>query len=320
MRTKRAYLTEPGRFQLGEAEVQAGPGELLLKIEACGLCTWELNHYHGRIGETPMSLGHEFVGTVAALGEGAAGFAVGDLVTGLPAELEGFSEYMAVPASRCVKVAPQIRPEHALGEPLKCIVTVLRAAAPEAGDYGVVIGAGPMGLWAIQGLAGKLLSGLIAVDVDPAKLELAASCGATHTVNPLQENAAEAVRRITNGHMADFVIEGTGNTKVINDGIGLLKTGRGRLILMSSYKAPAEGLDVVGLVERSAELRVPHPAYSINELDDLRRAVEMLNNGVFRLDGIVSHRFALDDIQAAFEALDRRPAGYLKGVVIPGLR
>lgn len=317
MKSKRAFLTQPGRLELQEVEVKAGPGELLLEIEACGLCTWELNHYHGRLGETPMSLGHEFVGVVKTLGEGAEGFEIGDRVTGLPSEMAGFSEYMTVPAVRCAKVAPHIRPEHALGEPLKCVVTVLRAAAPEAGDYGVVIGAGPMGLWAIQGLAGRLLSGLIAVDVDPVKLEMAQSYGATHTVNPMQENAAEVIRRITGGHMADFVIEGTGNTKVINDGISFLKTGRGRLILMSSYKAQAEWMDVVGMVERSVELRVPHPAYSGNELDDLRRAVEMLNNGVFRMDGIVSHKFALSEIQSAFEALDRRPVNYLKGVVLP---
>ncbi|GLX71528.1 zinc-dependent alcohol dehydrogenase [Paenibacillus glycanilyticus] len=319
MFTRRAYLIEPGKLEVRETELRMQPNELLLEVLACGLCTWELNHYQGRIGEAPMSLGHEFVGRVVDKGGHVAGFEIGDVVTGLPGALDGFSDYMTVAASNCEKVAPGIKPEHALGEPLKCVVTVLRGAAPEAGDYGVVIGAGPMGLWAIQALAGNSLSALIAVDVDEEKLKLAANYGATHTVNPAAGNAIEAIRAITRGHMADFVIEGTGNTKVINDGIAMLKAGRGRLVLMSSYKSAADNLDVVGMVERSVEIRVPHPGYSLSEQDDLRRAVQLLNKGVFRLEGIVSHQYSLNQIQQAFEALEKRPAGYLKGVVIPKL-
>ncbi|WP_435171460.1 zinc-dependent alcohol dehydrogenase [Paenibacillus glycanilyticus] len=319
MFTRRAYLIEPGKLEVKETELKLQRDELLLEVLACGLCTWELNHFQGRIGEAPMSLGHEFVGKIIEMGASVSGFERGDVVTGLPGALDGFSEHMTVAAKNCEKIAPGIKPEHALGEPLKCVVTVLRGAAPEAGDYGVVIGAGPMGIWAVQALAGNSLSALIAVDVDEEKLKLAAQYGATHTINPAAGDAVEAIREITRGHMADFVIEGTGNTKVINDGIKMLKAGRGRLILMSSYKSAAESMDVVGMVERSAEIRVPHPGYSLNEQDDLRRAVQLLNKGVFCLDGIVSHKFSLDQIQLAFESLEKRPAGYLKGVVIPKL-
>ncbi|MFC5651023.1 zinc-binding dehydrogenase [Paenibacillus solisilvae] len=317
MKSRRAYLIEPGRVELSEVQVEIAPDELLIQVEACGLCTWELNHFHGRMGQGPLSLGHEWSGRVVAAGRDTKGFEEGDLVTGLPNSLTGFSDYMAVKAASTFKVAPHIDPKHALGEPLKCVVTVLRGAAPEAGDFGVVMGAGPMGLWAIQALAGRLLSGLIAIDIDERKLALAASFGATHTINARDGGAVEAVRSITGGHMADFVIEGTGTTSVINDCIGLLKARRGRLVFMSAYKS-AGNIDMEAVITKSIEMRATHPGYSLNESDDQRRAVCLINNGVFQMNDIITHQFSLEQIQTAFESLDKRPPGYFKGIVVPG--
>ncbi|MGO4544182.1 zinc-binding dehydrogenase [Paenibacillus sp. 2TAB23] len=316
MKSRIAYLVEPNQFEIRETETVYGDDELLVKVEACGLCTWELNHFHGRIGKTPMSLGHEWVGTVVEMGTNTSGFMIGDVVTGLPNQLTGFSDYIAVKGAASFKVGPHINPVHALGEPLKCVITVLRGAAPEAGDFGIIMGAGPMGLWAIQALSGKLLAGLIAVDIDDEKLALAKRYGATHTINAKREQVPERINEITNGHLADFVIEGTGSVSVINDCIQLLKYGRGRLVLMSAYKS-AGSIDMETVINKSIEIRATHPGYSLNEVDDQRRAVSLLNNGVFQMDQIISHVFELADIQKAFESLEKRPPGYLKGIVVP---
>lgn len=316
METRRAFLVKPGQFEIREIEVVHADDELLVKVEACGLCTWELNHFQGKLGETPQSLGHEWVGTVVEIGENTSGFKLGDVITGLPNHLTGFSDYIAVKGATSFKVGPHIKPIHALGEPLKCIITVIRGAAPEAGDFGVIMGAGPMGLWAIQALSGKLLGGLIAIDIDDEKLALAKSYGATHTINAQHEQVLELIKEITNGHLADFVIEGTGNVSVINDCIQLLKQGRGRLVLMSAYKS-AGNMDMETIINKSIEIRATHPGYSMSEVDDQRRAILLLNNGVFQMDQIISHIFELDDIQTAFEMLEKRPTGYLKGIVVP---
>lgn len=319
METRIAFLVKPGQFEIRETKVVHADDELLVKVEACGLCTWELNHFHGRLGETPMSLGHEWVGTVVDIGKNTSGFKLGDVVTGLPNHLTGFSDYIAVKGAASFKVEPHIKPIHALGEPLKCVITVIRGAAPEAGDFGVIMGAGPMGLWAIQALSGKLLGGLIAIDIDDEKLALARSYGATHTINAQHEQVLELIKEITNGHLADFVIEGTGSVSVINDCIQLLKQGRGRLVLMSAYKS-AGNIDMKTVIDKSIEIRATHPGYSLSEVDDQRRAVLLLNNGVFQMDQIISHIFELDDIQTAFESLEQRPPGYLKGIVVPHRR
>lgn len=317
MQSRRAVLVSPGKFELQMVDVVPSAKQLLVKVTVCGLCNWELNHWRGHLGSCPQTLGHEMGGTVVGMGDQAEGFAIGDVVTGYAPTMCGFSDYIVFDTDRCVKVEPGIDPVHAFAEPLKCIVTVLKAAAPECGDFGVIVGCGPMGLWCIQALSGKLLSGLIAVDIDPRRLELAKQFGATHIIQAGVENVEEKIRAISDGHMADFVIEGTGNPGVVSSTVAYLKTGRGRLILMSSYEAENAPFNLKMAMEKSIEVRVAHPSYSSDPMDDMRRAVSCLNRGIFKMDGVVSHVFKLEDIQKAFEALEHKPDGYLKGIVIP---
>lgn len=143
----------------------------------------------------------------------------------------------------CIKLPDNIDIKYALGEPLKCIITVLRAARPEVGDYGIVVGCGFMGLLCIQALKGNTLSELIAIDIDKKKLDMALEFGATKIINARKENVVEKIQDITKGHMADFVIEGTGNPNVLNICQRYLKTGRGRLILMSSHETECDKFD-----------------------------------------------------------------------------
>jgi threonine dehydrogenase-like Zn-dependent dehydrogenase len=315
MRSRRAILVESGRLEIHEGEVNPAPDELLVKISVCGLCNWELNHYKGLFGTCPQALGHEWAGIVIETGENVKNFAVGDAVTGYGGS--GFADYMTALEKDSYKLARNINPEHALGEPLKCIVTVLRAASPEAGDFGLVLGCGPMGLWCIQALAGKLLGGLIAVDIDQRKLALAKKYGATHVIDSRNEDAIKRIAEITNGEMADFVIEGTGIPALLNSSVNYLKNSRGRLIIMSSYEEIAREFDFREVIKRGVEIRAAHPQYSVNQHEDMRRAVQMINSGVFNMEEIISHKFKLEDIQTAFENLHKKPGNYIKGVVVP---
>lgn len=316
-RTTTAVLTAPGKFGFEEKMTDVKPGHLLIKILVCGLCTWEENHFAGRLGECPQTLGHEWSGEVVEVGEGVSGFAPGDMVSVLPDGLFGFATYACVPASDCYHIADGIDPRTVLGEPLKCVVTVLRAAAAEAGDYAVISGCGSMGLWCIQALSGMPLSALIAVDFDEARLQLAKQYGAHVTLNPGKTDVQEEIRKITGGHMADFVIDGCGAPSAVVGEIGYLRSGRGRLILMSSHAGPAPQMDFRPAIEKGIEIKVPHPCYSQNPHDDMRRAIRLINRGVFRTEGIITHRFTLKDIQKGFETLVEKPKGYIKGVVYP---
>jgi len=262
-----------------------------------------------------MVLGHEWAGIVVQTGKNAKKFAIGDTVTGYGSG--GFADYMAVFENDCYKLSNNVDPKYALGEPLKCIVTVIRAAAPEAGDYGVVLGCGPMGLWCTQVLANNLLGALIAVDIDDGKLALARRFGATHTINSKKENVKQRIADITNGNMADFLIEGTGIPALISTSVSYMKTERGRLIIMSSHKDTAREFDFREAIDKGIEIRVAHPSYSLNQYDDMRRAVQLINNGIFKVEETISHIFKLEEIQTAFETLDNKPKDYIKGIVTP---
>lgn len=317
MKGKAAVLKETGKFIVETREVNCGDDEVLIRVAVCGLCNWEKGFFTGGLPIAPDStLGHEWAGTVVETGKDVTGFAYGDKVTVLPVDLEGFAEYAKVKAERCFKLADGIDIHEAFMEPLKCVVTVCRGAQPEAGDFGVVIGCGPMGLWCVQALSGHLLSGLIVIDIDDNKLKMAKEFGATHTINSKECDVAARIAEITNGHMADFVIEGTGVPALVPSTASYLKASRGRVVLMSYYEQESKSFDWKPFSDKGAIIINPHPAFSEDQLDDARRAVELINNRTFRHDGMISHKFTLDEVQKAFETLSAKPADFIKGVVI----
>lgn len=316
MLSKRAYLVKEKQFDIREEELIINDDQALIQMKFCGLCNWELNHWKGTAEEYrsnyPFVPGHEWVGIVVEVGKNVTKVQVGDAVTGLG--MGGFAEYRKVNPKECHKIAPNTPLVNAIGEPLKCVVTVLRAAKPEAGDFGLVLGCGPMGLWCTQGLDAKLLGGLIAVDVDDAKLELAKKYGATHTINSKREDVAQAVHRITNGRNCDFVIEGTGIPKLLNEGMNYLRKA-GRLILMSSHEDSCPEFDFRPAIARGITIHVPHPSSCANEQEEMKRALALINRGTFHNEDIVTHRFKLDEIHKAFDILEHKPKDYIKGVI-----
>jgi len=319
MKTKRAFLVEPRKIEIREIDLPMKDNQIMIKVASSGLCTWELNFWKGilRTDCYPYSLGHEFAGTVVEVGKNVTDFKIGDKVASLTG-YQGFSEYAACNLNNTFKLADSVDPKYALGEPLKCVTTVLQATQPQPGDIGVIVGCGPMGQWCIQALSGGYLSGLIAIDIDDAKLELAKKFGATAVINSAKENAVEKLAEITGGLMADFVIEGTGIPALLNQAQDYLKpTGRGRLLLMSSHEEVCHEFDFRKAVSKAIDLRVPHPRHSLNNLDDMRRAVALINSGTFQIKPLVTHEFGLSQIMEAFETLEHRPAGYMKGIVCP---
>ena len=320
MKFRRAMLTKPREFQIFEVEENPGPKQTLIKIASCGLCNWELNFFDGGLNYMgyPHKLGHEFAGTVAAVGDGCTKLKVGDKVSAVDRGFGGFAEYRVTNEDVCEKLNDDIDPKYAMGEPQKCVLTVLRAAAPEAGDYAVILGCGPMGLWCVQALAGNTLGALIAVDINDKSLGLAKSFGASHIINGSSEDVSARIREITSGHMADFLIEGTGMPALLNEAQDYMKTGRGsRMLLMSSHHKSCPDFDFRKAVDRGLTIIAAHPPYSSNEADDFRRAVVYINNGIFKNRELVSHEFSLDDIQQAFETLEHKPEGFMKGIIVP---
>lgn len=317
MKSKVAVLVEPGKFAIEQREISCAADEVIVKVASVGLCNWEKGFFTGVLPGAPCTLGHEWCGVIVECGSDVTTLAKGDKVAILPTDgLRGFAEYANIRANSCFKLADNVNVYEGFAEPLKCVITTVRSAQPEIGDYGIVIGCGPMGLWCIQALAGKMLGGLIAIDVDDIKLDQAKKYGATHVINSRTSDAERIVAEITNGHMADFIIEGTGVPHLVPSCAKLLRICRGRVALMSYYEENIKEFDFRPFADKGAIITNPQPAFCADQLEDTRRAVALINNGSFDQSDIITHKFTLDQIQLAFETLVNKPKGYIKGVVI----
>lgn len=274
--------------------------------------------------ETEVIPGHEFAGQIVQLDDEAAkrwGVAVGDRVVSeqiLPCgecryclrgdyhmcevhDMYGFkrktpgamASYMIFPENALVyKISKDLPAAHAaFAEPLSCALHAVERASIKFEDVVVIAGCGPIGLGMVAGAAAKSPAEVIALDLEPRKLELAKQCGATRTINVAEENAVQIIKGLTGGYGADVYIEGTGHPSAVSQGLNLLRK-LGTFVEYSVF-----GSDVTvdwSIISDDKELDVlgahlgPHcwPA-----------AIRMLESGTLPMEGIVSHQLPLEQFQ-----------------------
>ncbi len=333
-----------------------GPGEAVVRIQACGVCHTDLHYREGAITDGfPFLLGHEAAGTVEAVGEGVSDVGPGDYVVlawrapcgrcrscrrgrpwycfdsanavqpmtladGTPLApalgIGAFTERTLVAAGQAVKVDPAARPEAA--GLIGCGVmagfgAAVHTGAVSPGDSVAVIGCGGVGDAAIAGAALVGARRVIAVDLDPRKLDEALRFGATHTVDATEADPVEAIRELTDGHGADVVI----------DAVGLPQT----------YRQAFYARDLAGTL---VQVGVPDPSVTI-ELPlidlfgrggalksswygdclpsrDFPMLIDLYLQGRFDLDRFVSETLPLDDVEEAFAKMQRGEV--LRSVVV----
>ena len=278
--------------------------------------------------ETGVTPGHEFVGEVVQLdGEAAGrwGIQVGDRVVSEqivpcwkcrycvrgdywmcgPHNMYGFkrrnpggmASYMVYPAEALVhRISKDLPPAHAaFTEPLSCALHAVERGNIHFEDVVVVAGCGPIGLGMIAGAAARFPAAIVALDMAPAKLEIAKLCGATYAVNIAEQDPVQFVRDLTDGYGADVYLEGTGHPAAVAQGLNLLRK-LGRYVEYSVF-----GSDVTvdwSIISDDKELDVlgAHlgpfcwPA-----------AIRMLESGRLPMDRICTHQLPVEKFQ---EGLD----------------
>lgn len=201
---KAVMVTGPGKVEVLEVpDPEAGPGEVLVKVKACGICGADPHAVRegGVIpGASRTALGHEPAGEVVFVGAGVTGVAVGDHVVvdpmGVPGGIMGggapqgaLSELIAV-GSGNVKVIPDHIPWHvaALNEPMAVALRGVNRTHPKPGDKVVIFGAGPIGLGALLGYKRAGAGHIVVVDLQQNRLDKALRIGADAVVNSAEED------------------------------------------------------------------------------------------------------------------------------------
>ncbi len=326
----RALRYHGPRIPLQLAEIAApepNAGEVRMRVTAAGICHTELHFLSGLLdlGIAPLTLGHEAVGVIDAVGPGVTRFRGGErviayyyagcgecescrrgeenLCAALRAEYGfisdgGFAELMTIPARNAVPLPAGISDEAAA--PIGCGVTTAihasRLANLRAGDRVLVYGAGTVGFGLIQ-LAKLSGAEPIAVGRSPEKLKLARELGATHAIDASSEDVAARVREITGGRGADVVFEMVATRETMDHSVRSLAK-RGRLVFIG-YSADSLTVHPIQLVISEASV-----TGSVgNTLEELHQAVRLVEDGKIRT--VIDRTLPLASFQEGIDALER---------------
>ncbi|MDY0093576.1 MAG: alcohol dehydrogenase catalytic domain-containing protein [Candidatus Vecturithrix sp.] len=342
-RTMQAVVCHgPEDYRLEEVPTpQAGPGEVIVKIASSGVCASDLKCYLGAplfwgdehraaYVETPVIPGHEFVGEVVELGEGAAkkyGIEIGDMAIAeqiLPcwqcryclnghywmcqqARVFGFkkiaqgsmAEYMKFPVGALVHKVPKEIPanEAALIEPLACSIHAVQRGNIEFGDVVVIAGAGTLGLGMIAAARLKNPGLLIALDLVDYRLNIAQQLGADLVINVRHEDAIQRVLDLTDGYGCDVFIEATGHPNAVEQGLYMIRR-LGTFVEFSVMREPVT-VDWT-IIGDTKELNI-HGAHLGPYVYPI--AIDYIHRGIIDVAPMVSHQFPLTEFQKAIDTV-----------------
>jgi L-iditol 2-dehydrogenase len=322
-------------IRMHEAPVPTpGPDEVVVKIARVGICGSDLHAYHNKhpFIELPVVPGHEFCGTVAAVGEHVKDIQQGQRVTVEPSLVCGkcynclhgryniceqlqvigcqtvgaMADYLAVPAAKIMALPDTVSFDQAtLIEPLAVGVHAVRVGGVQQGTKVLVLGAGTIGLMTLQ--AAKAAGGnpVVITDTRAERLDLARQLGADEAVNPLEPGFEQRVKQIFGHDGPDVIIECVGAAATVKDAIAVARKGT-RIVIAGVFDS-----DVpvpLGLVQ-DRELEIVGTLMYAG--DDFQTALDLLAAGQAKAEPLITHRFPLDQAAEAFATADSRE-GVLK--------
>ena len=341
MNTMKAVVyDEPGKFEVREVALpQPGPGEVLIRVLAAGVCGTDLHLHAGEFGPRyPLTPGHEFVGEAISVGTGVGEDLIGrrfvvdntascgqcvecrrarpafcrNLVAQGVNAPGGFAEYVVTDSGRCFAV-DDLDPEAAVfAEPVACVVHGLDVLGLRPGSNVLLFGAGPTGLILTQLLAGSGATALTVAAPTQAKLDLARARGADRTVLVDRSNPAASFEELR--HAApdgfDVVIDATGALVVLAQTLALTRTGGTVFVYGMTPESTVWPIAPYDIFRR--ELTVKG---SFAQQFSFDRALSALRTGRVKTEGMISRRFSLDAYAEALAAV--ADSSVVKAVIVP---
>jgi L-iditol 2-dehydrogenase len=327
---------------------EIGPGELLIRVETCGICHTDLKKIEYDLLPPPRVYGHETAGVVAKAGEGVTRYAPGDRVVvfhhipcgkcfycrrklfaqcptykkvGVTAGFEpaggGFSQYVRamdwIVEQGVEKIPEGVTFDQAcFVEPVNTCLKGIKQIDPQPGDVVVILGQGPIGLIFTMMVA-RTGARIVATDTMASRRDLALHFGAEAAYDPRDATLEPSVRAMTEGRGADLVIIAASARGIVEQAVACSRPGS--RILLFAQTSHQERIEVSGADVCMGE-RTLCGSYSAS-VDVQKESADLVFSGALPVSELISHRFPLDRIQ---EGIDRalHPAdGSLKIVVQP---
>ncbi|HEX8445316.1 MAG TPA: zinc-binding dehydrogenase [Sphingomonas sp.] len=314
---RAAVLTGPQRIAIERVAVpEPAAGQVRVRLEGCGVCASNLGPWSAPDWQTypgaPGDMGHEGWGRIDALGDGVTGLAIGQRVATLA--YRSYADYDVADADAVVPLPPELDGQPFPGESIGCAMNIWRRCDIRAGQTVAIIGIGFLGAILCR-LATDAGARVIAISRRPFSLDIARRYGAAETIAMDDHQAIiDRVKALTDGGFCDRVIEAVGKQWPL-DLAGELTAERGRLIIAGYHQdGPRQvnlwlwnwrGIDVVNAHERDPKIYV----------QGIRDAVAAVASGRLDPSLLYTHRFPLDQLGDALDAVRDRPDGFLKGVV-----
>jgi L-iditol 2-dehydrogenase len=321
-----------------------GPDDVLVRVKACGICGSDVHGFDGSTGRRipPLVMGHEAAGVVAQVGSNVKRWRVGEPITfdsmvscgtcaycragesnlcdsrrvlgvscGEYRQHGAFAEYVAVPQHIVYGLPDSLPFEHAaLVEAVSVAFHAATRPVIRIGDTAVVVGTGMIGLLVVQTLRLAGAGRVIAVDLDPKKLELARSLGADVTLDAARQDVPKEVQSLTQGRGADLAMEVVGATAPVKTAIACLRKG-GSLVLVGNLSPQIE-LPLQAVVTRELSL-----LGTCGSAGEYPACIDMMARGRIQVAPLISAQASLEEGPAWFDRLHRGEPGLMKVIIKP---
>jgi L-iditol 2-dehydrogenase len=330
---------------------EIGPGEVLIRVAACGVCGTDLKKIHTGSHSAPRIFGHETAGTIAAVGEGVRNFAVGDRVmvfhhipcgrcyycrkktfaqcsvykkVGCTAGFEpsggGFAEYVRVMdwivQRGLIKIPDGVPFEQAaFVEPVNTCYKAIKNLALEPDETVLVIGQGPIGIL-LAALASRTGAKVLTSDLHAERHAVAATYGLKHPIMSGQADVVSEVRAASEGRGADAVILAVGVDSLIRTAMDAARPG-GRILLFAQTQHGDAVIDPAAVCMDEKFLIGSYSASVEIQDEGAKLVFEGYRDG-FDLTRLISHRFSLEEAVEAIDVASHPTAQSMKIFIEPG--
>lgn len=342
---KALVLKEYRHFEIEEMPVpHIGPEDVLVRVKACGICGSDVHGIDGSSGRRipPIVMGHEASGVIAETGANVTSFAVGEHVTfdstvscgtcyfcrrgranlcddrrvlGVSCseyrQHGAFAEYIAIPHYILYRLPDGLTFEQAsMIEPVSVAFHAVNLTPVSLNDTAVVVGAGIIGLFAIQALRLAGCGTIIAVDIEPNRLELAIKLGADHGLNAEETDIPAEIVKRTDGRGADIALDAVGINASVRTAIASVR--KGAVVTLVGNLEPGVELPLQSVVIR--EIKVLGSCASSGEYS---ACLDMISRGAIKVDPLISAVAPLSEGPTWFERLYQGEPSLMKVLLSP---